>query len=169
LDGRHLILAGHITGAHGLKGEVKLRSFTEDPLAIARYGPLEVEGSGEPVTILKLRPARGGLVATLAGVTDRSAAEAMRGRKLFVARANLPEPAPGTCYHADLIGLLVRTTEGLTLGRVVGIANFGAGDLLDVEVEGKPETLLVPLAGARVDLDGATIAVDLPEGYLDRE
>lgn len=170
MGNRHLILAGHITGAHGLKGEVKLRSFTEDPLAIARYGPLEVEGCGRrPVTIAKLRPAKSGLIATLQGVTDRSAAEALRGLKLYVARSRLPQPRAGTCYQADLIGLKVATTEGKVLGQVGRIANYGAGDLLDVESEGEPETLLIPLTGARVDFEAGRITVELPEGYLDKE
>lgn len=169
MDNDDLILAGEITGAHGLKGEVKLRSFTEDPLAIARYGPLEVEGGGRTVTIVKLRPARPNLVATLAGVTDRTAAEACRGLKLYVSRSRLPEPAEGSCYQADLIGLEVATDEGEVLGRVKGIANFGAGDLLDVDVEGEAPSMLVPLAGARVDLAQGRITVALPEGYLDKE
>ena len=167
MDNRHSIVVGHITGAHGLKGEVKLRSFTEDPLAISRYGPLEVEGDGGSVTILKLRPVVAGLVATLAGVTDRSAAEALRGRKLYLARSRLPEAEPGTCYHADLIGLEVETSAGKLLGRVARIVNYGAGDLLDVEVAGETETLLIPLAGARVEMGAARIMVDLPEGFLD--
>jgi 16S rRNA processing protein RimM len=169
LANRHLIVLGHISGAHGLKGEVKLRSFTQDPLAIARYGPLEVEGGGRPVIIVKLRPVKSSLIATLAGVTDRAAAEALRGLKLYVARSRLPEPQAGTCYHADLIGLDVETSAGNVLGRVGKIANYGAGDLLDVEVDGEAETLLIPLIGARVDMSAGKITVDLPEGYLDKE
>ena len=131
---RRLILAGRITGAHGLKGEVKLRSFTQDPLAIASYGPLDLEGGRRQLSIVKLRPAREGFVATLAGVEDRTTAEALRGLRLYVDRNRLPEPEAGTCYQADLIGLEVATSRGETLGRVTTIVNYGAGDLLDVEV-----------------------------------
>ncbi len=163
---RRLILAGRIIGAHGLKGEVKLRSFTQDPLAIAAYGPLDLEGGGRQLTIVKLRPAREGFVATLAGVEDRTTAEALRGLRLYMDRNRLPKPEVGTCYQADLIGLEVATSRGEILGRVVTIVNYGAGDLLDVEVSGRPETLLIPLAGAEVDLDAGKIGVVLPDGYL---
>jgi 16S rRNA processing protein RimM len=168
LGDRKLILAGQITAAHGLKGEVKLRSFTDDPFAIARYGPLE-DGGGRALTIVKLRAAKGGLVASLAGVEGRSAAEALRGRKLFIDRQRLPEPAAGTCYQADLIGLEVRTAGGRVLGRVVEIVNYGAGDLLEVEIEAAAQSLLVPLIGAIVDLAARTITVELPDGFLDEE
>ncbi len=164
---RRLILAGRIIGAHGLKGEVRLRSFTQDPLAIAGYGPLDLEGSGRQLTIVKLRPAKADFVATLAGVADRTSAEALRGLRLYVERSRLPEPEAGTCYQADLIGLEVETSGGEMLGRVGSIVNYGAGDLLDVEVPGRPETLLIPLTGARVDMEAGKITVVLPDGYLD--
>jgi 16S rRNA processing protein RimM len=169
LGDRKLILAGQISGAHGIKGEVKLRSFTEDPLAIARYGPLVDEGGERPLRIVKLRAVRGGLVAILAGVETRSAAEALRGRRLFVDRKSLPEPAAGTCYQADLLGLVVKTTDERVLGRAEGIVNYGAGDLLEVASEEKAERMLVPLAGARADLGERTITIELPEGFLDEE
>lgn len=165
--GHERILVGTIGAAHGLKGEVKVNSFTEDPMAIASYGPLHVEGREQELRIKRLRPANTALVVQFEGVEDRTAAESLKGAKLYVARAQLPPLAPGVYYHSDLVGLAVMAGEE-RLGRVTQIVNFGGGDLLEVEREGA--SVLVPFAGARVDLAGRSIAVELPEGFLeDRE
>src|SRR5262249_18536565 len=126
------ILVAEIGAAHGLKGEVRLRSFTADPLAVKDYGVLEDE-TGRTFEIASLRPAKDVLLARLAGVADRTAAESLRGVKLYLPRERLP-PADDadTFYHVDLIGLTAVGRDGRPLGTVIAVHNFGAGDLLEV-------------------------------------
>jgi 16S rRNA processing protein RimM len=166
---RDLVLVGAITGAHGIRGEVKLRSFTADPAAIASYSPLET-AKGAKIEIVKIRAQKDGFLAMLKGVTDRNAAEALRGTELFVARTRLPEPEDDEVYVHDLIGLAVHLADGSLLGEIVGVADYGAGDLIDVKVEGRKDTVLIPFADQYV-LETAEdrIVVDLPDGFLDVE
>lgn len=159
------ILVGKIGTAHGLKGEVKVTSFTADPAAIAGYGPLYIEGREQAFRIRSVRAANASLIVRFQGIDDRTTAEELKGARLYVARAQLPPLEPGVYYQADLIGLEVIAGEE-RLGRVLQLVNFGGGDLLEVEQDGGGG-LLVPFAGAKVDLSGKTIAVDLPEGFLD--
>ncbi|MGH6854755.1 MAG: ribosome maturation factor RimM [Aestuariivirga sp.] len=163
---RDLVLIGVITGAHGVKGEVKLRSFTSRPQAIATYGPLET-ASGERIEIVKLRTQMEGFIAVLKDVTDRDAAEALKGTELFVPRERLPEPKEDEIYLGDLVGLDV-WAAGELLGRVAGVANYGAGDLLDVKVEGRKDTVLIPF-GFSNGVTAGKITLELPEGFLDSE
>jgi 16S rRNA processing protein RimM len=128
------ICVGRIGAAHGTRGEVKLWSFTADPLAVADYGPLESEDGKRKFEIEALRPAKDFLVARFAGIADRSAAEELRNLDLYVARARLPPPEPDEYYHADLIGLPVMDAAGASLGTVAAIHNFGAGDLIELHV-----------------------------------
>lgn len=163
---RDMVLVGAITGAHGIRGEVKLRSFTADPAAIASYSPLET-AAGKRIEIARVRPQKEGFIAILKGVTDRNAAEALRGTELFVPRERLPEPDEDEVYVHDLIGLAVHLADGSLLGEIVDVADYGAGDLIDVKVEGRKDTVLIPFAPQYV-LETAEdrIVVDLPEGFL---
>jgi 16S rRNA processing protein RimM len=164
-----LVLVGTITGAHGIRGEVKLRSFTEDPVSIASYSPLAT-AKGAKIEIVKVRPQKEGLLAILKGVTDRNAAEALKGTELFVPRERLPEPEDDEVYVHDLIGLPVHLADGSLLGEIVDVADYGAGDLIDVKVEGRRDTVLIPFADQYVvAADGEKIVVELPEGFLDVE
>jgi 16S rRNA processing protein RimM len=164
-----MVLVGHIQGAHGIRGEVKLRSFTADPEAIAAYSPLET-ATGARIEIAGLRPQKDGFIAVLKGVADRNAAEALKGTDLFVPRRRLPRPPAGEVYVHDLIDAPVRLKDGRVLGAIVGVANYGAGDLLDVRVEGRKDTVLIPFAGQYVvDVGEDGVMVDLPEGFLDME
>jgi 16S rRNA processing protein RimM len=118
-----------------VRGEVRLRSFTAEPGAIADYGPLEAE-DGRVFAIESLRPAKDHFVARLSGIADRSAAEQLANQKLYVPRERLPEPSEADeFYHADLIGLAVVDRSGQKLGSVVAIHNFGAGDLIEVRAD----------------------------------
>ncbi len=165
---RDLVSVGVIIGAHGIRGEVKLKSFTADPAGIASYGPLATGGS-EQFEIVKLRPQKDGFIAILKGVTDRDRAEALKGTELFVPRERLPRAGKGEVYLRDLIGLTV-VNGGARLGEVVAVHNYGAGDLLDVKLDGRTDTVLIPFAKefvVKTDLAGGRIAVELPEGFLD--
>ena len=166
-DNRGLVSVGAITGAHGIKGEVKLRSFTAEPQAIATYSPLET-AKGVKIEIVRMRAQRDGFIAVLKGVADRNAAEALKGTELFVPRQRLPEPEANEVYLHDLIGLPVVLRDGTRLGEIAGVENFGASDLIDVKVEGRADTVLIPFAGAFVvEADAKKVVVDLPDGYLD--
>lgn len=163
------VLAGVITAAHGIKGEVKLKSFTADPKAIARYGPL-LASTGERLEIQRLKGQKDGFIATLKGIGDRNKAETLKGVELFVARSQLPEAEEGEVYLHDLIGLAAVTASGERFGTVIAVPNFGAGDLLEIRREGVKETVLVPFAQdyvPKVDLDRKELILDLPETYLD--
>jgi len=166
---RDLVSVGLITGAHGVRGEVKLRSFTADPAALPSYNPLQT-AKGAKIEIVRLRPEKDGFIATLKGVADRNAAELLRNTELFVARSRLPEPSDDEVYVADLMGCTVLLADGQALGEVVDFPNYGAGDLLEVKRPDRAATVLVPFTDAfvtAVSLATRTITVDLPDDYLD--
>jgi 16S rRNA processing protein RimM len=138
------VCVGQIGAPHGVRGEVRLRSFTADPEAIAGYGPLETE-DGRILEIESLRPAKDHFVATLSGIGDRDAAEQLATLKLYVPRDRLPALVEtDEFYHADLIGLAVFNKAGEQLGTVLAIHNFGAGDLIEVRLAAGGKTELVP-------------------------
>jgi len=145
------ICVAQIGAAHGIRGEVRLRSFTQDPMAITAYGPLESEDGTRRFEIEALRPAKDHFVARLAGVPDRDAAEKLTNIKLYVSRDRLPPiEDDGTFYHADLIGLAAVTPDGAALGTVTAIHNFGAGDLVEIKPAGGGEAMMVPFTDAAV-------------------
>jgi 16S rRNA processing protein RimM len=161
------VCLGQIGAAHGVRGEVRLRSFTADPGAITRYGPLETE-DGRVFEIESLRPAKDHFVARLAGIRGRDAAAQLANIKLYVPRERLPKPeAADEFYHADLVGLAVVDRAGEKLGTVVAVHNFGAGDLIEVrQAEGEP-TQMLPFDEAtvpEVDLAAGRLVVELPAG-----
>lgn len=165
------VLVGVIVGAHGIKGEVKLKSFTSEPSNLGRYGPLRAS-TGQVFEIARLKPTRDGFIAGLKGVVDRNAAEALRGVELFVTREKLPKLKEREAYAHDLIGLEVVLGDGRRLGKLVAMPNYGAGDLLEVAVAGSSETVLIPFSKGFVpgdDFSSGRITVNLPEGYLDAE
>jgi 16S rRNA processing protein RimM len=164
-----LVCLGQIGAPHGVRGEVRLRSFTAEPEAIARYGPLDTE-DGRAVAIESLRPAKDHFVATLFGIRDRDAAAKLANAKLYVPRERLPQLAdPEEFYHSDLIGLAVVDRGGQRLGSVVAIHNFGAGDLLEVRLDASSKTELLAFNDTnvpRVDVAAGTIVIDPPAGWL---
>jgi 16S rRNA processing protein RimM len=143
------VLLGDIGAAQGLKGEVRLRSYTADPAAITDYGALE-DDSGRPIEIAALRPGPKGLIARIKGVDTREAAEALTGTKLYLPRERLPAREDEEWYYSDLIGLEAVDASGLTLGTVAGIHNFGAGDIIEVRPASGGEALLVPFTESNV-------------------
>jgi 16S rRNA processing protein RimM len=160
------IRVARIGAAHGIRGEVKLWSFTEDPLAVAKYGPLETEDGARRFEIEAARPAKDHLVARLKGVGDRDAASSLRNTDLFVPRDRLPPiEEADTFYHADLVGLSAVSEEGAALGTVSAIHNFGAGDLIEIAPAAGGEPLLLPFTEATVptiDLKAGRIVVVVP-------
>jgi 16S rRNA processing protein RimM len=165
---KNLVLLGVITGAHGIRGEVKLRSFTATPRDIASYGPLQ-SGRGESFEIIRLKPQKDEFIAALQGITDRTRAEALKGTELFIARERLPATREDEIYHHDLIGMAVQRPDGVALGKVVGLENHGAGDLLDVALAASTGTVLIPFARPFARVDGDRIIADLPDDYFDPE
>ncbi len=163
------ICVAQIGAAHGVRGEVKLRSFTADPLAVKDYGALESEDGSARFEIESVRAAKDHLVARLAGVRDRDAAERLRNIKLFVPRARLPAAAADEFYYADLIGLAAVTADGREFGTVAAVHNFGAGDLLEIRLAAGGATVMLPFTDAavpRVDIAAGRIVVEPPEGTL---
>jgi 16S rRNA processing protein RimM len=160
------VCVAQIGAAHGIKGEVKLWSFTADPESVADYGPLESEDGTLRFEIEAVRPAKGHLVARLSGVRDRDAAERLTHLRLYVPRERLPPPELDEFYHADLIGLRAQDRDGTELATIVGIHDFGAGDLLELLPLGASSTVLMPFTAATVpvvDIAGGRVVIDPPE------
>jgi 16S rRNA processing protein RimM len=166
------VCVARVGAAHGTGGEVRLWSFTADPVAVAHYGPLE-SADGERFEIEALRPGKGFLVARLKGIGDRTAAERLNNLALYVPRERLPElDAAGEYYHADLIGLAVMDGEGALRGRIVAIQNFGAGDLIEVELSAGGDTVFLPFTEAAVpviDIAGARVLANPPAGIFSED
>jgi 16S rRNA processing protein RimM len=166
------VLLGRIAGAHGVRGEVLINSYTSTPEHITAYGPLTDETGTRSVTVTVVRVTAKGVIARLDGVVDRTAADALRGVRLYVERDRLPEPGPSEFYHADLIGLMAVSPEGTTIGRVVALQNFGAGDLLEIQPESARETELVPFTEAfvpEVDIAGGRLVIAMPSASEETE
>ena len=167
------IRVARIGAAHGVRGEVKLWSFTEDRLAVADYGPLESEDGAQTFEIESLRPAKDHLVARIAGVKDRDAAEKLTNTDLFVPRERLPAiEEEDTFYYADLVGCAAVTAEGKMLGTVSALHNFGAGDIVEIAPAGGGPTLMLPFTEStvpEVDLKGKRIIVAPPAESEARE
>ncbi len=167
------ILLGEITGAHGIRGEVLVRSYTSNPEAIADYGALTDEIGAAPLSmkVLRMTP-KGAVVVRVKGVADRNGAEALKGRKLYVARQAMPEPNDeDDFYYADLIGLAAVDPESNALGKIVAVQNFGAGDLLEVRVTATNKTEFIPFTKAcvpEVDITAGRVTVVMPD-YIEGE
>jgi 16S rRNA processing protein RimM len=156
------ICVAQIGGAHGLRGEVKLKSFTADPMALTGYGPLTTEDGSATFEIEAVRAAKDHLIARFRGVGDRDTAERLANVRLFVARERLPPLAADEFYHADLIGLTAVTADGSEIGTVVAVHDFGAGDIVEVVPRGGGTSIMLPFTAAfvpSVDLANRRIVV----------
>lgn len=158
------ILLAAVIGAHGLKGEVKVKTFTSEPQKLSAYGPLHDKG-GRSFTVKGLRPGKDDeAVVVFAEVRDRDAAEALKGTELFVSRAALPDTDADEFYYADLIGLDAQDPQGRRIGKVLAVENYGAGDVLVIATDSGQELWLaftrfnVP----EIDIPGKRIIVDQP-------
>ena len=160
-----LIYVAKIGAAHGVRGEVKLWPFTEDPLAVLNYGPLTTKDGARQFEVLRAREAKDHLVATLKGVTTRDDAARINGIELYIPRDRLPDTEDGEYYHADLIGLRAIDAQQQDIGKVVAIYNFGAGDIIEIAPPRGP-SLLLPFTNAvvpTVDVAAGHVVVDLPQ------
>jgi 16S rRNA processing protein RimM len=158
------ICVARIGAAHGVRGAVKLWTFTEDPFAVTRYGPLATKDGARSFEVASAREGKGHLVATLKGVTSRNEAERLNGLELYVTREKLPATDNNEYYHADLIGLAAVTTTDGPLGKVIAIHNFGAGDIIEIAPPRGP-TMLLPFTNAvvpTVDIAGGRVVIELP-------
>jgi 16S rRNA processing protein RimM len=163
------VCVGAIAGAFGVRGEVRLKSYCADPAAIADYGALTDEHGTRRFEVTLTGQIKNGLSARLSGVRTKEEADALRGVRLYVDRAMLPETGDDEFYHADLIGLRVMDTGGAELGTVRAVLNHGASDLLEVMGPGLKAPVLLPFTRAivpTVDLAGGRIVADPPEGLL---
>ena len=159
------ICVARIGAAHGVRGAVKLWTFTEDPFAVKDYGLLSTKDGARHFEVTSAREAKDHLVATFKGVATRDEAERLNGIELYVPREKLPATEDGEYYHADLIGLAAVTTADEPLGRVVAIHNFGAGDIIEIAPP-QGTTMLLPFTNAvvpMVDLAGGRVVIELPE------
>jgi 16S rRNA processing protein RimM len=166
------VVLGVITGAHGVRGEVRLKSFTSSPAAIATYGAVGLGDSGQETVIRRLRPSGEDFIAALEGVTERSAAEGLKGCLVHVARDRLPPPAEDEVYVSDVIGLQVYLKDGSLLGEVAAVTDFGAGDLLEIKSAVRRNTIMIPFVAAmvpEVDMAKRRIVVDPPEGLIEAQ
>ena len=158
------VCVARIGAAHGVRGAVKLWTFTEDPFAVTRYGPLATKDGARSFEVAHAREGKGHLVATLKGVTSRNEAERLNGLELYVAREKLPATDDDEYYHADLIGLAAVTTDDAPLGTVIAIHNFGAGDIIEI-APANGATMLLPFTNAvvpTVDIAGGRVVIELP-------
>jgi 16S rRNA processing protein RimM len=159
------ICVARIGAAHGVRGAVKLWTFTEDPLALKHYGPLMTKDGARQFEVTHAREAKDHLVATLKGIATREDAERLNGIELYIARDKLPETDEDEYYHADLIGLAAVNAANEPLGRVTAIHNFGAGDIIEIAPAHGP-TMLLPFTNAvvpTVDLANGRVVIELPQ------
>ena len=159
------VCVARIGAAHGVRGAVKLWTFTEDPLAVQSYGPLMTKDGARLFEIANVREAKDHLVATFKGILTREDAEKLNGIELYVPREKLPATDDDEYYHADLIGLTAVNAAEEPLGRVIAIHNFGAGDIIEIAPP-KGATMLLPFTNAvvpAVDIAGGRVVIELPQ------
>jgi 16S rRNA processing protein RimM len=159
------VFLGVVIGAQGLRGEVKVKTFTEAPEKLGAYGPLHTR-DGRKFTVASLREAKSFAIVRLDGVTNREAAESLKGTEFYVPRGVLPPAAPHEFYHADLFGLRAEDEAGRTIGKVVAIHNFGAGDVIAIERADGAGTVLIPFTREivpTIDIGEGRIVIAAPE------
>lgn len=168
--GQGAVCVGVITGAKGVKGQVRIKSFTEDPAMVAAYGPVSDEAGRRQMRLKVEQVSKVTVTARIAGIDDRDAAEALKGCRLYVDRDRLPPPDEDEFYHCDLIGLAAILPGGETLGPVCAVHNFGAGDVLEIDRIGHKGTVMVPFTRQVVpviDFEARVVRITPPEGLLD--
>ncbi len=162
---------GVIVGPHGIKGVVRVKSYTEIGESIADYGPLH-DKEGNSFDLKLIGQSKGMVLVSIRGVATRTQAEALKGTELFIPRNRLPNTGEDEFYYADLIGLIVYERHGQKVGVVVAMHNFGAGDIVEIAMDGLENTILIPFNNDTVpDIDLITqkMIVEIPAGLLGDE
>jgi len=163
------VCVGVVAGPHGVRGALRIKSFTAEPGDVANYGPLEDESGERHFKLHRIGSAKGVVIVKVTGVVDRDRAEALRGLRLYLPREALPAPDEDEFYHADLIGLEAQLPDGSLIGRVRAVHDFGAGDTLEIDpIDGK--SIMVPFTRAVVpviDLAAGRLVIDPPPGLID--
>jgi 16S rRNA processing protein RimM len=169
VEGPDYVCVGAIAAAHGIRGEVKVKSFTANPQDVGAYGPVTTD-RGQVLKLKVLREQGDAVVVRIEGVADRNEAEALRGLKLFVSRDKLPAPDDeDEFYHADLLGLGVEDQAGVKLGRILSIQDFGAGDMLEIALEqgGSAYLAFTREAVPVVEVKAGRVIANPPEAWLE--
>ena len=164
-----LICVGAIAGAFGVKGEVRLKSFTSIPVSIADYAPLLTEKGEKKFEVVITGEIKNGLSARMSGIISKEDADNLKGTKLYAPREKFPELHEDEYYHADLIGLNVENLEGNHLGKIKSVLNHGASDLLEIQSESEKKSILIPFTRKivpKVDIKNSVVIVDPPEGLV---
>lgn len=164
-----MVCVGAIAGSYGVRGEIRLKSFTAEAEAIADYAPLSTEDSAQEFDVTLTRVIKNGFVARLSGISTKEQAEALKGQKLFAPRDRLPSLPEDEYYYTDLVGVEVRDTGGTVLGTVKSVQNHGATDLLEITGPDLKATVLLPFTHASVptvDIEARRIVADPPEGLF---
>ena len=160
-----LVLVGRFGAPQGVRGEIRIKSYTADPLGVGDYGPLSDETGARTFEIERLRPLKDDMVvAKIKGLADRDAAGALTGVSLYVSREKLPPPDEDEFYIADLVGLAAVSPAGEAIGVVKNVLNFGAGDILEI-APAAGETLMLPFTkevAPSIDFAGGKIVVARP-------
>lgn len=163
------IAVGAIAGSYGVRGELRVKSYTTVPEDIETYSPLSTEDGSRSFALALVRPVKNGFVARVTDITTKEEADALRGTVLFARRDQLPSLPDDEFYHADLIGLQVFDTGGTLIGKVKTVQNHGADDLLETQLAGSSATVFLPFTKAAVptvDLASGRIIADPPDGIL---
>ena len=163
------VLLGVVAAPHGVRGLVRIKSFTEDPMAVGTYGPLSDESGKKEYRVEALSAARGAVLARIEGVADRTSAEALRGLRLYVERGQLPETGEREWYETDLIGLSAVGRDGRDWGKVVAFHDFGAGSVMEVSGGSSMTTVMLPFtdeAVPEIDVAGGKVVIEPPAGLL---
>lgn len=165
-DGR--ICVGVVTGVHGLKGLVRIKPFTDTPESVAAYGAVETEDGSRRLELeVANRAGKGQIAVRIAGITDRDAAETLKGQRLYVPRARLPAPEPDEFYYADLVGLAAQRATGESVGKIRAVYDFGAGEVLEI-VDAVGALHMVPFTRDAVpEIDIAAGCVIVGDSYID--
>ncbi|MBX9944677.1 MAG: ribosome maturation factor RimM [Reyranella sp.] len=164
------VLLGVVAAPHGVRGLVRIRSYTEDPMAVARYGPLSDETGRKRYQVEALSAVKGAVLARIEGVADRTAAEALRGLRLYAERSALPATGEQEWYEADIVGLAAVGRDGRDWGKVTAFHDFGAGRTMEVSggsASRSPVVLPFTVAAVpEIDVEGGRVLVDPPAGVL---
>lgn len=160
-----LVCIAAVAGAFGVKGEVKLKSFTEDPMACVTYGPLLNEHGKTLLSVTSSRKVKTMLAVRAPEITTREQAEALKSTKLYVPRDALPQPEDEEFYYTDLIGLKVVTIEGEACGRIKAVHDFGGGDMIEIQQKGTKDWYhpFTKAAVPEIDIAGGKVVIEIIE------